>query len=162
MKISRIKDEKALKDKVLRINRVSKTVTGGRIMSFSAYTAVGDGNGSVGLGLGKARNVADAVKKGIAQAKRDLNKFAKKGSTIPHEAMGKFGATKVFVKPAPAGTGLVAGSVVRDIFDLLGIHDVYTKVIGSKNKINVAKATLDALSQLRNFKELAAIRGKKV
>ena len=89
MKISRIKDEKALKDKVLRINRVSKTVTGGRIMSFSAYTAVVDGNGSVGLGLGKARNVADAVKKGIAQAKRDLNKFAKKGSTIPHEAMGK-------------------------------------------------------------------------
>lgn len=162
MRIVRIRDEKLLQEKVLQVNRVSKTTTGGRTMSFSAFAAVGDKKGSVGLGLGKAKNVADAVKKGIAQAKRELKRFSKKSTTIPHEVIGKFGATKVFMKPAPAGAGLVAGSSARDILDLVGISDIYTKVIGSKNKMNVAKATMNALGQLRTYDEFLAMVGRKL
>jgi small subunit ribosomal protein S5 len=162
LKISKIRDEKSIHEKVLIIRRVSKTVTGGMTMSFSTLTAVGDKAGSLGLAMGKARSVVDSVKKGVAQAKRSMKSFSLKGGTIPHEAIGKFGATKILIKSAPMGRGLVAGSVARDIFDLVGIKDVYAKVIGSKNKLNVAKATIDALSQLRTFKQVAAIRSNKL
>lgn len=162
MKIDRLRDEKAIEDKVLLINRVSKTVTGGRVMSFSAFVAAGDRQGSVGIGLGKAKSVSDAVKKGSSLAKKTIDKFSTSDTTIPHEVMGKFGATQVFMKPAPKGTGLVAGSVVRDILDLLGVKDVFTKVYGSKNRVNVAKATMDAISQLRTYAQVTMMRAKKL
>lgn len=154
--------EDNLDEKVVRINRVSKTVQGGRTMSFSAFTAVGNKDGMIGIGLGKARNVMDAVKKGTATAKKALERVSLKGGTIPHEVMGEFGASKVFMKPAPAGRGLVAGSAVREILELAGVHNVFTKIIGSKNKLNVARATLDGLRQLKTFKEVAALRNKKI
>ena len=157
----REKEDKTFEEKVLKINRVSKTVTGGRTMSFSVFSAVGDKMGQVGIGLGKARTVVDAVKKSVAQAKKNIHRFSRKGTTIPHEVMGKFGATKVFMKPAPEGKGLVSGSSTREILELLGVADVFTKVLGSKNKINVARATLDGLSQLRTFSEIETLRGRR-
>lgn len=162
MRINRVKDESNFSEKILKITRVSKTITGGRTMSFSILTAVGDKKGNVGLGLGKAKNVADGIRKGLFQAKRAIKSYSLKRSTIPHEVIGKFGATKVLLKPAPAGRGLIAGSVVRDICELVGIHDVFTKIIGSKNKGNVAKATINALSQLMTYKEVATLRGIKI
>lgn len=162
MRISKIRNDNLLKEKVLVINRVSKTVTGGRTMRFAVFTAVGDGEGSVGIGLSKSKNISDAVKKSLAQAKRSMNRYSLKGSTVPHEAMGKFSATKIFVKPAPKGKGLSAGSVARDILELVGVSDIYAKIIGRKNKINIAKATLEALSQMKTYKEVAALRGRKI
>ena len=155
------KIETPLSEKVIKINRVSKTVQGGRTMSFSAFSTSGDSQGSVGIGLGKARNVADAVKKSLARAKKDMKKVSVNGHTIPHEITGEYGATKVFMKPAPEGTGLVAGSAARDIFEAVGILNIYSKIFGSKNKLNVARATLDGLSRLRTYHEVLAHRGKK-
>lgn len=161
MRLNRIKNDD-IEEKVLVLNRVSQTAKGGRMMSFSALVAVGDKKGMVGIGLGKAKSVMDAVKKGAAQARRGMKKYSLTRLTLPHEAMGEFSATKVFMKPAPPGTGVVAGSSAREILELIGVSDIYTKIIGSKNKLNVARATLDGLSQQRTYKEIAALRDKKL
>jgi len=153
--------ENQLSEKVIRINRVSKTVKGGRTMSFSAFGAVGDGKGAVGIGLGKAKNPKDAVKKSLANAKKGMASVSLKGSTIPHQVIGICGATKVFMKPAPEGTGLVAGSAAREILEVAGVANVFSKVMGSKNKVNVARATIEGLGRLRTFEEVMTLRGKK-
>lgn len=154
--------EKQFSEKILRINRVSKTVKGGRRISFSVLAAVGDENGSIGLGLGKANGVPDAIKKAIAAAKKNMVKVSLKGTTIPHEHIGRWGATQLWMKPASEGTGVIAGSSAREILELVGVHDILTKIKGSKNKMNVARATVQGLKELRNAEEVARLRGKEV
>ena len=150
------------KESLLRISRVSKTVKGGRRISFSVLAAVGDGNGKVGLGLGKANGVPEAIRKAIAGAKKNMITVSLKGGTLPHEQIGKFNATSVLLKPASKGTGVIAGSATREILELVGVTDVLTKIRGSKTKDNVARATLDGLKQLRSIEEVAKLRGKTV
>ena len=148
-----------LQERMVALNRVSKTVKGGRIARFTALMVVGDGNGHVGYGLGKAAEVPDAIRKGIEDAKKNMITVSLKDTTIPHEVLGKFGAGSVLLKPAPLGTGIIAGKTVRAVLELAGIKNIRAKSLRSNNTVNVVKATFEGLKELRTVEEVAAIRG---
>ena len=149
-------------EKVVYLNRVSKTVKGGRVMKFSALVVVGDGKGTVGYGLGKAVEVSEAILKGITDAKKNMVKIALSDGTIPHEVTGIFGAGTVMLKPAPEGTGVIAGGAVRAVMEAVGIRNICAKCLRSNNPQNVVKATMVGLQTLRSPEQIAAIRGKSV
>ena len=151
-----------LQEKVVAINRVSKTVKGGRVMKFSALVVVGDGNGTVGFGLGKAAEVPEAIRKGLEDAKKNLHKIALNGTTIPHAVVGKFGAGQVLMRPAPEGTGVIAGGAVRAVLEVAGIKDIRTKCQRTNNPCNVVTATMNGLLSLMSAQQVAAKRGKTV
>jgi len=150
------------KEKLVAVNRVSKTVKGGRNMRFSALMVVGDENGRVGCGMGKAVEIPEAIRKGCEDAKKQMINVPMAGTTIPHVVTGVFGTARVKMMPAPEGTGVIAGGPVRDVLDACGIKNIVTKSIGSNNKINVVRATLDGLAQLRSAEQVAKLRGKTV
>ncbi len=151
-----------LKDQVISINRVTKVVKGGKNMSFAALVVVGDEGGHVGFGTGKAREVPLAIKKAVEAAKKSLIRVPLIKNTVPHQLIGKFGAGRVLVKPAAAGTGVIAGGAVRAVMQAVGVHDVRTKVLGSTNPHNVVRATFDALLRMKDPMELARLRGKQL
>lgn len=151
-----------LKERLVAINRVSKTVKGGRIFKFAALMVVGDGKGTVGFGIGKSGEVPDAIRKGIEDAKKNLIKVPLKADSIPHEIIGKFGAGRVLMKPAAPGTGVIAGGPVRAVVESAGVKDIRTKALRSNNPCNVVRATIEGLKRLRNAEQVAQIRGKTV
>lgn len=149
-------------EKVVYLNRVSKTVKGGRIFKFAALVVVGDGKGTVGYGLGKASEVSEAILKGIADAKKNMSKIILDGTTIPHEIIGVFGAGEVMMKPAPVGTGIIAGGAVRAVMEAVGVSNIRAKCLRSNNPQNVVKATMQGLMSLRGPAEVARVRGKSI
>lgn len=158
----RPQEESEFEDKVIHINRCAKVVKGGRRFSFAAIVVVGDKKGQVGIGLGKAGEVPEAIKKAGKQAKKNLMKVPLNGNTIPHEVIGHFGASEVLMKPAPEGTGIIASSSVRAILEVAGVQNILTKSIRRDNPHNVVRATLEGLKQLRRFEDIAKARGKTV
>ena len=158
----RNREDDGMITKVVSINRVSKTVKGGRIMKFAALVVVGDGKGTIGYGIGKSGEVPEAIRKGEAAAKKNMHKVALKGTTIPHEIVGVYGAGRVLMRPAAPGTGVIAGGPVRAVLELAGVKDILTKSQGTSNPNNVVRATLEGLKLLKNAADVAALRGKTV
>jgi small subunit ribosomal protein S5 len=159
----RDRNEKQYEEKVISINRVSKTVKGGRRMRFAALVAIGDNQGNFGFGTGKANEVPDAIKKALDAAKKNLMRVpVVKGETIPHTIIGKYGACSVYLKPAPDGTGVIAGGAVRAILELAGVKNIYSKVYGSRASINMVRATVNGLKRLKTAGKIASLRGKSI
>jgi small subunit ribosomal protein S5 len=160
--MQRMGQDSEFKEKLVAINRVTKVVKGGRNFRFTALVVVGDEKGRVGAGIGKAAEISEAIRKGVDKAKKSLITVPLKDTSIPHEAIGRFGTGKVVLLPAPEGTGVIAGGAARAVLELAGVHDIRTKSYGTSNRINMVKATLAGLRQLRTAEQIAKLRGKTV